>query len=239
MTAGTELRHRPPDHGTPPTRPHRGLRPPPHPPARLNHPRPHPRASPPTPSPTSSAPASTRKPPPDDHTPRPPPPAAPAPAPDNGDGDGDGTVYQRKDSRWEAAGYVLAPDNTRKRVHVYGTTRKEALAKLTEKIANSNRGVPVPSAQGSLGAYLTYWLETVAVHQLRENTHTRYTACINRYLAPAWARRSSQNSLPRTSAPGSTSSAPPASAARAASIRAAVSPVAAPPDRAAPSGSPR
>ena len=68
---------------------------------------------------------------------------------------GDGTVYQRKDSRWEAAGYVLAPDNTRKRIHVYGTTRKDALAKLTEKIAASNRGVPVPSAQGSLAAYLT------------------------------------------------------------------------------------
>lgn len=27
---------------------------------------------------------------------------------------GDGTVYQRKDSRWEAAGYVLAPGNTHK-----------------------------------------------------------------------------------------------------------------------------
>lgn len=28
---------------------------------------------------------------------------------------GDGTVYQRKDGRWEAAGYVLAPGNTRAR----------------------------------------------------------------------------------------------------------------------------
>ncbi|MFG2999362.1 tyrosine-type recombinase/integrase [Streptomyces sp. NPDC048340] len=102
---------------------------------------------------------------------------------------GDGTVYQRKDSRWEAAGYVLAPDNTRKRIHVYGTTRKEALAKLTEKIANSNRGLPVPSAQGSLGAYLTYWLEAVAVHQLRENTHARYTACINLYLVPGLGKK--------------------------------------------------
>ncbi|CAL2068843.1 protein of unknown function [Streptomyces murinus] len=45
---------------------------------------------------------------------------------------GDGTIYQRKDGRWEAAGYVPAPGNTRKRVHVYGTIRKEALAKLTE-----------------------------------------------------------------------------------------------------------
>ncbi|MEV7579041.1 tyrosine-type recombinase/integrase [Streptomyces erythrochromogenes] len=102
---------------------------------------------------------------------------------------GDGTVYQRKDSRWEAAGYVLAPGNTRKRVRVYGTTRKEALAKLTEKIAASNRGVPVPSAQGSVAAYLTYWLDAVAVHQLRENTHTRYTAVARLYLIPGLGRK--------------------------------------------------
>ncbi|GGS07399.1 site-specific integrase [Streptomyces nojiriensis] len=102
---------------------------------------------------------------------------------------GDGTVYQRKDSRWEAAGYVLAPGNTRKRVRVYGTTRKEALAKLTEKIANSNRGLPAPSAQGSLAAYLTYWLENIAVHQLRENTHTRYTAVARLYLIPGLGRK--------------------------------------------------
>ncbi|WP_327724780.1 site-specific integrase [Streptomyces europaeiscabiei] len=102
---------------------------------------------------------------------------------------GDGTVYQRKDGRWEAAGYVLAPGNTRKRVRVYGTTRKDALAKLTEKIAASNRGLPVPSAQGSVAAYLTYWLENVAVHHLRENTHTRYAACADRYLTPGLGNR--------------------------------------------------
>ncbi|GAA3236338.1 site-specific integrase [Streptomyces thermocoprophilus] len=102
---------------------------------------------------------------------------------------GDGTVYQRKDGHWEAAGYVLAQGNTRRRVRVYGTTRKEALAKLTEKIAASNRGLPVPSAQGSVGAYPTYWLENVAVHHLRENTHTRYTACVNRYLVPGLGKK--------------------------------------------------
>ncbi|MGA5642809.1 tyrosine-type recombinase/integrase [Streptomyces cinereoruber] len=102
---------------------------------------------------------------------------------------GDGTVYQRKDGRWEAAGYVLAPGDTRKRVRVYGTTRKEALAKLTEKTAASNRGVLVVSAQGSLAAYLTYWLENVAIHQLRETTHTRYTACATQYLIPGLGKK--------------------------------------------------
>ncbi|MFE3995905.1 tyrosine-type recombinase/integrase [Streptomyces goshikiensis] len=102
---------------------------------------------------------------------------------------GDGTVYQRKDGRWEAAGYVLAPGNTRKRVRVYGTTRKEALDKLTEKTASSNRGVPIPSAQGSVSAYLTYWLEAVAIHQLRENTHTRYTTCVHQHLIPGLGKK--------------------------------------------------
>ncbi|MBC3841828.1 site-specific integrase [Streptacidiphilus sp. 4-A2] len=102
---------------------------------------------------------------------------------------GDGTVYQRKDGRWEAAGYVLAAGNTRKRIHVYGTTRKEALAQLTEKIATSNRGIPAPAAQGSVAAFLTYWLETVAVHRLRENTHTRYTACVRLYLIPGLGKK--------------------------------------------------
>ncbi|MFF0086955.1 tyrosine-type recombinase/integrase [Streptomyces canus] len=102
---------------------------------------------------------------------------------------GDGTVYQRKDSRWEAAGYVLAPGNTRKRIRVYAGSRTEALAKLTEKIAASNRGLPVPSAQGSVAAYLTYWLENVAVHQLRETTHTRYTTCVHRYLIPGLGKK--------------------------------------------------
>ncbi|WP_375138271.1 tyrosine-type recombinase/integrase [Streptomyces araujoniae] len=74
-------------------------------------------------------------------------------------------------------------------LRVYGTTRKDALAKLTEKIAASKRGVPIPSAQGSVSAYLTYWLEAVAVHQLRENTHTRYTACVNQYLVPGLGKK--------------------------------------------------
>ncbi|MCX4774489.1 Transposase [Streptomyces sp. ADI92-24] len=133
-----------------------------------------PAASPRTPSPTSSAPAWNRK-PPDDHAP---------PRRSRARANGDGTVYQRKDGRWEAAGYVLAPGNTRKRVRVYGTTRKEALSKLTEKIAASNRGLPIAAADSTVSAYLAYWLDGVAVHHLRENTHTRYAASIRLHLNP-------------------------------------------------------
>ncbi|MCX4676454.1 site-specific integrase [Streptomyces sp. NBC_01433] len=97
---------------------------------------------------------------------------------------GEGTIYQRKDGRWEAASYVLAVDGTRKRVRVYGSTRREAADKLAEKIADSNRGLPVATADSTVGGYLTYWLGSVAVHRLRENTHTRYATCVRLHLIP-------------------------------------------------------
>ncbi|MEH0630770.1 tyrosine-type recombinase/integrase [Streptomyces stelliscabiei] len=97
---------------------------------------------------------------------------------------GEGTIYQRRDGRWEAAGYVLAADGSHKRVRVYGTTRKDAANKLAAKIADSNRGLPVATADSTVGDYLTYWLSSVAIHRLRENTHTRYATCIRLHLIP-------------------------------------------------------
>lgn len=97
---------------------------------------------------------------------------------------GEGTIYQRKDGRWEAAGYVLAADGSRKRIRVYGTTRKDAADKIAEKIADSNRGLPIATADSTVSVYLAYWLNSVAVHRLRENTHTRYATCIRLYLKP-------------------------------------------------------
>ncbi|MFG3053006.1 tyrosine-type recombinase/integrase [Kitasatospora sp. NPDC048239] len=97
---------------------------------------------------------------------------------------GEGTVFQRKDGRWEAAAFVLASDGTRQRLHVYGKTRNEAMDKLTAAKAASNRGVPVVHAQGTVGNWITYWLDTVAVHLLRETTHVRYAAVARLYIIP-------------------------------------------------------
>ncbi|MCK1823109.1 site-specific integrase [Streptomyces sp. XM83C] len=102
---------------------------------------------------------------------------------------GEGTVYQRKDGRWEAAGYVLTTSGTRKRTRVYGSTRKEAVDKLTERMAANNRGLPAPAADCAIGVYLQHWLDNIAVHQLRETTHTRYRATARLYINPILGKK--------------------------------------------------
>ncbi|MFD8319618.1 tyrosine-type recombinase/integrase [Kitasatospora purpeofusca] len=97
---------------------------------------------------------------------------------------GEGTVFQRKDGRWEAAASVLAANGNCQRLHVYGRTRQQAMDKLTDTKAASNRGVPVVHAQGAVGNWITYWLDTVAVHRVRETTHTRYAAVARLYIIP-------------------------------------------------------
>lgn len=114
---------------------------------------------------------------------------------------GEGTVYQRKDGRWEAASYVLTTNGTRKRTRVYGATRKEAVDKLTERMAANNRDLPAPAADCAIGVYLQNWLHNIAVHQLRETTHTRYRATARLYINPTeetrQARHHGRPSLPR------------------------------------------
>lgn len=103
---------------------------------------------------------------------------------------GEGSVYQRLDGRWAGAGYVLAADGTRKRVHVYGETRKEANDKLNAKLHDSNRGrVVAKDAQITVGTYLIGWLETVARHRVRVTTYATYEGLVRRYLVPGLGSR--------------------------------------------------
>lgn len=64
---------------------------------------------------------------------------------------GDGTVSPRKDGRWEAKAYVLTTNGLQKRVSVYGATRAEAKAKLSELKAQEAKGIPTPNRTWLLG----------------------------------------------------------------------------------------
>ncbi|MDY7091191.1 MAG: tyrosine-type recombinase/integrase, partial [Actinomycetota bacterium] len=103
---------------------------------------------------------------------------------------GEGTIFQRADGRWCGSGYVLAADGTRKRIYVYGTTRREAADKLATKLGDSHRGLVVAADPNlTVGDYLTAWLTGVARHRLRATTYDTYESLVRRFLIPGLGHR--------------------------------------------------
>ena len=96
---------------------------------------------------------------------------------------GAGTVYRRKDGRWEGAVYLQTSAGTRQRIRVYGSTRAVAHERLTAKLAQAHRGVPVPDRPWRLAAYLDYWLPIVQ-RTKRPTTYLSYESITRNYLKP-------------------------------------------------------
>lgn len=70
-----------------------------------------------------------------------------------------------------------------------------------EKIAASSRGLPVAAADSAVSAYLSYWLDGVSVHYLRENIYTRYAASIRPHPNPGTGGKKLARLSPRRAQP--------------------------------------
>ncbi len=87
----------------------------------------------------------------------------------------EGTIFRRKDGRWCGAYFVPRPGGRGYvRKYVYGKTRAEVHAKLTEVIRKVQQGKPVPVSRQTVKDYLNEWLEQVAVHRVRSSTLQGY-----------------------------------------------------------------
>jgi integrase len=97
---------------------------------------------------------------------------------------GEGSIYQRKsDGLWVGAAYVLTTASVYKRKVVYGDSWEEARAKLTQLIARSEQGIPVPDRSARVRAYLEYWLAAY-VAELRPTTARGYESVVRLHLIP-------------------------------------------------------
>ena len=64
---------------------------------------------------------------------------------------GEGSVTRRADGRWMGRFYAWTTTGTRKRITVYGRTRKEATEKMREAQSTTVRAFPFPTGPGSSG----------------------------------------------------------------------------------------
>ena len=98
---------------------------------------------------------------------------------------GEGSISLRADGRWMGRFYAWTAAGTRKRVTVYGSTRKQAADRLREAQQRSSQGIPVPDRSWKLGDWLDYWLEHVIARNRRPATYALYEMTARLYLKPA------------------------------------------------------
>ncbi|HET7408084.1 MAG TPA: tyrosine-type recombinase/integrase [Mycobacteriales bacterium] len=100
-------------------------------------------------------------------------------------GNGEGSVSRRRDGRWEGRISYLDLTGARQRKVLYGQTRREVSAKLTEVRQRLDAGEPVADSSMSLGAWLDLWLATaVAASDRKASTKDLYAKMVRVHLKP-------------------------------------------------------
>lgn len=97
---------------------------------------------------------------------------------------GEGSVYQRGDGRWCAA--IVADDPTagrRKRIVLYGRTRRDVLAKLKAATERAESGAPVKDAAITVASWLARWrASTLKASGRKESTKSLYAYLCEKHL---------------------------------------------------------
>jgi integrase len=101
---------------------------------------------------------------------------------------GDGSLTKRADGRWMGRFYAWTSAGTRKRITVYGKTRKETAARMHEAQERNERGIPVPDRAWKLAEWLDYWLANVVLPNRRPATYRLYEMTVRLYLKPGFGK---------------------------------------------------
>ncbi|MBQ7974065.1 MAG: site-specific integrase [Clostridia bacterium] len=91
----------------------------------------------------------------------------------------EGSIVKRKDGRYMGR-YTL--DN--KRYAIYGTTYDEVRIKLTEALANINKGLYSIKSECTLSQWLREWLEIYALPTVKQSTYISYESYVRLHLSP-------------------------------------------------------
>jgi len=98
-------------------------------------------------------------------------------------GNGEGGVSRRKDGSWMAR-YTVQTSAGRKRKVIYAKSQAEARRKLTEAIADRDRGLNYDSEGLTVGEYLARWLEDSVRGSVKITTHASYDALVRLHICP-------------------------------------------------------
>lgn len=101
---------------------------------------------------------------------------------------GEGSIYQRQDGRWTGAVYVYNRDGGRQRRQVYGKTRAEASAKVTQLLSLNQKHIPAAPVTVTVQDFGTGWVSRLGTSGLKPATVSNYAWVLNRYVYPRLGR---------------------------------------------------
>src|SRR5438067_8675292 len=93
-------------------------------------------------------------------------------------GQNEGTISKRKDGRWMARLNLGYANGKRKRLYIYGTTRKDVAEKLVAAQRELQQGLPVAVERQTVAQFLEHWMSEVAKHKLATSTFESYDSKI-------------------------------------------------------------
>ena len=103
-------------------------------------------------------------------------------------GNGEGSITRRKDGLYMAR-YTVETATGAKRKAIYAKTRKEASEKLTEALAQAQKGITADAGAITVGAFLGRWLEDTVRGSVRQSTYQRDESLCRNHLVPALGKK--------------------------------------------------
>lgn len=104
-------------------------------------------------------------------------------------GSGTGSITQRPNGTWMGQLDLGLVDGKRKRVTIYGKTRRSIELQLKALGRQLDEHGDLPTSDTTLEKWLTYWLDHIAVRRLKPNTYRTYKTSIEQYIVPAIGKK--------------------------------------------------
>src|SRR5919107_2252568 len=103
-------------------------------------------------------------------------------------GNGEGSITRRKDGLYMAR-YTVETAMGTERKALYAKTRKGASEKLTEALAQAQKGITADAGAMTVGAFIERWLEDTVRGSVRQSTYQRDESLCRVHIAPGLGKK--------------------------------------------------
>lgn len=101
-------------------------------------------------------------------------------------GQNEGSIRKRKDGTWEARVTVgILANGKQQRKSLYGKTRQEVSAKMTDLLNNLQKGLITNPTEMTLDEWMDYYMLEYKKRYVKPTTYINYSVKVNNHIKPA------------------------------------------------------